>query len=477
MPTVIVRDAPISASSQRRQEQYHIEQQKHEQQQQQQQQQPIQQESQIAAENPATTETETKQKQEQEQEQQEPLVIDILSVGSLMKGEVERASAQKETFGRHPAVRQFRIFNELDDYEQDCHRNLTMTTALFISGFCRDQNTHHSELMKLRSRFAYGGFLQEKKDAAMGWMCAIKRVPEALYNVLREYARAGTESQMNDNQNNKIIDSRTTKGINTTTIPNYLFLLDADTFVNMEKMLGKDNKGFLPTTYPSDETIVIGGCRVKERVNEHNFTFPWGGFGTFFSKRSIERFIQPIHNCGGIDDDPLLDPETKQSLKTMGHRELTSREFERLVCAKVEEDLIGEAFLFDEGMTVADLMYKYVTHWNYVDAEKHWKTEISPSGKKTNGGFCLHADWVIGYFVNHYYLSNHDGVASYYKDNPEHRLVGYDGSELYAGRQTQKNLDSLKQCKHDYDHNCDPKTAHICHHVSPAKMREMMGGE
>ena len=89
----------------------------------------------------------------------------------------------------------------------------------------------------------------------------------------------------------------------------------------------------------------------------------------------------------------------------MSYRELTDDEFERLVCSKIKEDMIGESFLFETGMSVADLMYKYVTHWKFVNAEQHWKRTHPRDYNKaqTTGGFCMHADWVIGYFVNQYY--------------------------------------------------------------------------
>lgn len=233
--------------------------------------------------------------------------------------------------------------------------------------------------------------------------------------------------------------------------PDYLFLLDADTFLNMDKIFGKKDPfydGLLPTKYPSNETTVLAGCLVRERVHEHNFTFPWGGFGTIFTKPSIERFVQPIGGCDDYnftsDHGLLLDPETNAPLSTLSHRPLTDSEFERLVCAKLTEDLFGEAALFHNGMSVADLMYQYVTHWKYVDADVHWKKKQVIQGKngkstKTTGGFCIHSDWVIGYFVNHYYLASHGGEVSYFEDNPEHRLAGYDGSEHYAGRVTKKS--------------------------------------
>ena len=119
-------------------------------------------------------------------------------------------------------------------------------------------------------------------------------------------------------------------------------------------------------------------------------------------------------------------------------------------------------------------MYKYVTHWKYVNAEQHWKHTHPRDYNKMQmtGGFCMHADWVIGYFVNQYYLSKHQ-YAKYFKNNPDNRFLGYNGSEFYAGYQKRRNLLDRKECLNDNDSNCNPQTAHFCHHVSAAKMREL----
>lgn len=201
---------------------------------------------------------------------------------------------------------------------------------------------------------------------------------------------------------------------------------------------------------------------IRERPDKHNFTFPWGGFGTIFTKKSIERFVDPTRNCpfhrrdpnendGTIyalgDTDELLDPKSKTSLKTMHHRELTNDEFQLVVCSRLREDRIGEGHLFEEGMSVTDVMYKYVTNWKYVEAENNWKTDpnhlVPPKFKEIvkpgfhqlpkfiPGGFCFHADWAIGCFVNHYYWSSRTTAPApaHFNNNPEDRLHSYRGSE------------------------------------------------
>jgi len=391
-------------------------------------------------------------------------IIDIITVGSM--AETELLQAQKETFGSHPSVRNFVVFDESDDSEANCHTNLTIKDRDFVAHFCHTKppTYGHIELYHSRNRFASKNFLQTK---GLGWLCAQKRPAESLAKYLGQYQT---------NQYNGTATA-TTK----ISLPDYLVLIDADTYLNLDNMLGqistneKDennnyHSGFLTTEYPSSDTLVVAGCRIRERIQEHNFTFPWGGFGTFYTKRSLERYVRPIY-CPNSEtttnNDSLLDSVTGESLKLIVHRELTDSEHTRLVCSKLQEDNMNEKFLFRNGMSVSDLMYAYVTHWNYVGA-----SDRTTGWSVKNGGFCLHADWVIGYFVNHYYLSNRYIESEMFKDNPETRLLGYNGSEHYAGKQYPETIKMRRECNNDYDENCDPSTAHICHHVKASKMRE-----
>jgi len=122
---------------------------------------------------------------------------------------------------------------------------------------------------------------------------------------------------------------------------------------------------------------------------------------------------------------------------------------------------LGEAFLFQDGMSVADLMYKFVTHWLYTGAEENWDRLGGP-------GFCMHSDWVTGYFVNTYYLAQHSG-DEYFQQHDGDRFRGWRGSEFYIDWVTKEKL---KECSHDGDEKCIPESQ-FCHHVTPGKMRDI----
>lgn len=192
-------------------------------------------------------------------------------------------------------------------------------------------------------------------------------------------------------------------------------------------------------------------------IFQHNFTFPWGGFGTIFSKALIEKIVLPLY-C------PSNDSNADTTLIATTTRELTNMEFKLLACERVGQNIMGESFLFQQGMSVADLMHQYVTNWHYTNAEQNWGPVGGP-------GFCMHADWVLGYFINTYFLAKHTGSRPFL-DHADDRLRAWRGSCMYAGASTVKAKNSLKECNNDGDEKCFPE-AHFCHHVSPQKMKEM----
>ena len=87
-----------------------------------------------------------------------------------------------------------------------------------------------------------------------------------------------------------------------------------------------------------------------------SFHFTFGGFGTFFTRGSLERMTRPIY-CNDRDDPFLVK-----------------------ACAQLSKNRIGELDIFQEGDSVFDIFYKYAGLPN----------------------FCMHSDWLIGYMISFY---------------------------------------------------------------------------
>jgi hypothetical protein len=241
-------------------------------------------------------------------------------------------------------------------------------------------------------------------------------------------------------------------------IPTYLVVVDDDTYLNMPNVIQT-----LSQEYPAwdDAAHVVAGCMVRERIQEVNFTFPFGGWSTIFSARAIQNFIRPIY-CNSSNNHVLSDfPEE------IGEEH--DNEFVTAACLRLSQNLIGEAALFQNGMSAADLMNAYVTHYPYLEIDQ-WRNRSGANATK-GVGYCLHSDWLVGYFVNYYNIA-----SRHHEDNkpdyPHNLLQGYRGSTMYTGKKTEQVKSQYKECNHDSNEKCT-SSAHICHYVTPDHMRTL----
>ena len=99
------------------------------------------------------------------------------------------------------------------------------------------------------------------------------------------------------------------------------------------------------------------------------FPIAYGGFGTILNKAAVQQLTEPVH-CSG-------------------------KGLNQAICEQIKADAVGEASVFQEGMSIFELFYKY-------------------SARKD---FCMHSDWLLGYMFE-YYLSHSQ------LDEGEHNLMG-----------------------------------------------------
>jgi hypothetical protein len=139
--------------------------------------------------------------------------------------------------------------------------------------------------------------------------------------------------------------------------------MDDDTWLNMPAVLKT-----VTDLYPYRDPYIVAGCLIRSRVQDHNMTFPFGGWGTTLTKTAIERLLTPIY-CKNANT--------------------AINEFQRLSCRQISQNSIGEGPLFRDGMSIVELMHAYTTHQRYLDVST-W----------SGVGYCLHSDWMLGYFTN-----------------------------------------------------------------------------
>jgi hypothetical protein len=196
--------------------------------------------------------------------------------------------------------------------------------------------------------------------------------------------------------------------------PDYLILVDDDTYYNMdlfskEIMEGRD----------SSTPLVTAGCLVNfynlKRKKAYD-TIPYGGFGLTLSKGSLERFTRPI----------LQEPHVNDTWAANVLRQL-------------DRNLIFERQSFEYGMSLIELMYAFTRLEKLSEIEK-WTR-----------GFCFHGDWVPALFVTMY-------------------DIGGNGPFVDA---IQNSTSSDKgNCKNNGD-ACNATTSLACHYQTPDHLKAL----
>jgi hypothetical protein len=236
------------------------------------------------------------------------LVLDALSIGSQYNQHLLKA--QQNTWASHQAIRHYFAATELDDADPMCHKTLNRSTIENIVHLCKKEQPYAKGGMKIQyQQFTKGGFMNK----GAGWMCAQQRFAIAWEKIGRLYRNQRRE-------------------VDTFALPDFLLVQDDDTYYNVPRI-----QEFLQDKDPN-VPLAEAPCLIRHSLTR-NFTFPWGGFGFILSKGAIANLIRPIYCKKAAKDD-----------------------FEEKVCARLEDDNIGERRHFQEGMSVSDLMGAHVRH-------------------------------------------------------------------------------------------------------------------
>jgi hypothetical protein len=320
-------------------------------------------------------------------------MIDIISVGSLLKTSFQ--DAQQRTFGSHAAVRNFFRVTEASDSDQECFMKLASDELEEIISFCSEANEEESAV---ETQFRKMLFRPKKHT---GWMCAQKRPIDGLYYVLTQY-KSGMK------------------------IPEYLAIIDDDTYINMDSVTD-----ILIKEFPAHIPQLAAGCNF-DYLTKISFSFPYGGFGSFISKAAIERLLRPI-DCSATEADA----------------------FTRLACWRLSANHMGEERFFQDGMSVIDLMHRFATDQPFGDVA-NWKS-----------GYCMHSDHALAYFMNFYHIAVPDAELERASKPSDTLRKTYSFTALtderYPGRQGEC-ANEKEECTIDN---------HICHYILPDQMEKL----
>jgi len=293
------------------------------------------------------------------------LVLDFLSIGSLSLS--DNILGQNISMATHKSVRSFWWMTENDDSDRQCTSKLDPEEYLdacrnskvvpweksddfdaldksvpnFLTKRLRNTNFSLKQLLSIEGYTV---------DGCVGWLCAQRRPGFAI-------GKRGEAYRNNED------------------LPDYLILMDDDTYINIDLFVS-----YMETEDPSKPLAYAGRIFPLQK----NYTFPWGGFGVIFSRGSLMRLIQPLH-C--VDD--------------VSHR--YSDEFETIACERLNQNVYGERALYKQGMSISDLAYAI--------SSRHY--------------FCMHSDHLTGYLINHYLLS--EAAPEFNKGG---RIIKYSGMAL-----------------------------------------------
>jgi hypothetical protein len=360
------------------------------------------------------------------------LVIDVMSIAS--KERPEYSATQAETWASHSTVRHFWTVTEDDDANHPIGGNCsaTLNTSAKIQQYVTACREKHSSGFLEQYRFFPARWVLRKSNPA-GWLCAQIRVGTALAKLARKYLLAAASTLPPTSIRDQL--------------PDFALLVDDDTMFQMN-LLEEHMQDFST----ADPLIWAGCLNILPRGKEIDRFSPFGGAGTVWSKSALERLLQPIY-CHPDNED-----EDNNNNKS------TSPPFVLNVCERIQENLILERELFEEGM----YMFEFIERVYYQNPN------------------CFHSDWLLGHFIHYYYLSEpimpnvSDGVEK--EQNPWWDLAGqgrllplHDPDSV--GVFYNESLPDGQLCSHTNKKSQTNETCHkdslVCHYVHPNRMRQV----
>ena len=244
------------------------------------------------------------------------LSTDVVSLGTATR--LHHLTGQIRTWGSHNSIRRFWGFTEDDDFF-DCSSVSDEELKSYVQT-CKTLTRRDKRIQEFFTRYYGLSEGNRTRSDNSGWVCAQRRLGRAF---------GWLHSQYYQNERD---------------IPDYLFLVDDDTFIAAAEVIS-----YLQRESKVNEGLLMrAGCLFEKNDDSIPFNLPYGGFGLFLNKMAIKQLSRPIH-CNTDHADRF--------------------------CSTLQRNVIGEFDVFHDGMTLLELFYKF-------SATKR---------------FCMHSDWLSGY--------------------------------------------------------------------------------
>jgi hypothetical protein len=176
---------------------------------------------------------------------------------------------------------------------------------------------------------------------------------------------------------------------------------------------------------------------------KNDFHVAYGGFGTFLSKKSIQRFMYPL-DCNSY----LTINETRTATAFLSPSSVIkapSSLFEEAACRLIDRNLMYEKKVFENGMSLIELMDGRARLESYIN----WRNWTA--------GFCFHGDVFLAAFFESYNIA-HNWTMDAIQGSDWKGKAHWGRKEIYGN------------CWNEGDGKCDPENATACHRLSPQEM-------
>lgn len=261
------------------------------------------------------------------------LKLDVVSVGYERKSQYMKM--QLKSWASNVNIRSFWGLTENDEQEKNMKcEQIDISEHIDTCKLQYEQNPVYLE--KFKTNIYDKRYFARKKEP-VSWICAQSRLVLGLGKKFKEYKK------------------RVNLFGATEALPDYLMIVDDDTYINID--LFSDFVNSKNSSIP----VAYSGCR-------ENLITNMGGFNLFLSRASIQRLITPL---------------TCAPRKTNARGLSSISEWEATICKQLEENVLGEYELFYPGMSLSDIAFEFAS-------------------KKQ---FCLFSGWFMKYLITQYHLS------------------------------------------------------------------------
>eukprot|EP00934_Nitzschia_sp_Nitz4_P002545 Nitzschia sp. Nitz4//scaffold10_size219509//79751//82157//NITZ4_001421-RA/size219509-processed-gene-0.235-mRNA-1//1//CDS//3329532899//2535//frame0 len=246
-------------------------------------------------------------------ESQLPPVIDILSLGSIQRP--QQLQMQHKIMGRHPGVRHFFNVTEVDDISHKCHQDSPLTTeeATNIVRKCKSylsKADKSSFLVSVQHQSYFDSVGSLKRRHLPAWFCNQRRI---LVGLLRLAERYRSDVQL----------------------PDYLLLLEDDTFYNMDIFADLLKSDETSRSYRLNPDVIWArsGCiqRSAMEENSEDLALPLTEFGVLLPKEVLKQWTRSMDCNGSTGGRCLLSPRNVGMLGPMQNSSTVNRSWPSLI--------------------------------------------------------------------------------------------------------------------------------------------------